>query len=90
MAGSKKSDPPASVEVGDIVLAKVKGYPPWPARVSSRSILHCYRRQRSLSLLPRVLQVIDPETAPPSVKKDRPKGTKTQFYCVCFFPTGDQ
>ena len=93
MAGAKKSDSAhETYEVGDIVLAKIKGYPAWPARVSTRARYHyehgqCAKAKRLFACLN---QVIDPETVPLSVKKDRPKGTKATFYCVRFFPMGDQ
>ncbi|KAF8868464.1 hypothetical protein BD779DRAFT_1676673 [Infundibulicybe gibba] len=52
-------------EIRDVVLGKVRGYPPWPG------------------------MVVDPETIPAVVAKERPGGKKTNFYCVQFFPTGD-
>lgn len=55
----------SSYEFRDVVLGKVRGYPPWPG------------------------MVIDPETVPPSVSKERPSNKKAAFYCVRFFPTGD-
>ncbi|KZT22577.1 Tudor/PWWP/MBT [Neolentinus lepideus HHB14362 ss-1] len=33
--------------------------------------------------------VVDPETVPPHVAKERPQGKKSTFYCVRFFPAGD-
>jgi hypothetical protein len=47
----------------DIVLGKLRGYPPWPGMVA------------------------DPDSVPPAVARERPKGTK--IYCVQFFPAGD-
>ncbi|KAJ8502613.1 hypothetical protein ONZ45_g11592 [Pleurotus djamor] len=35
------------------------------------------------------LQVVDPETVPAPVKRERPSGKKTSTYCVRFFPKGD-
>jgi hypothetical protein len=67
MSSSKKQKPDTEVkyEIRDVVLAKVKGYPPWPG------------------------MIIDPETAPKAVKRERPHSKKTHFYCVRFFPAGD-
>lgn len=39
MVASKKS-----FEIGDLVFAKVKGYPPWPAKVSRRKEQHAPHR----------------------------------------------
>ncbi|KAF8634291.1 hypothetical protein AX17_004245 [Amanita inopinata Kibby_2008] len=55
----------SSYETRDVVLGKVRGYPPWPG------------------------MVVDPESVPPSVAKERPTNKKATFYCVRFFPTGD-
>ncbi|TFK53769.1 hypothetical protein OE88DRAFT_1626490 [Heliocybe sulcata] len=33
--------------------------------------------------------VVDPETVPAQVGKERPQGKKSTFYCVRFFPAGD-
>ncbi|KAI3599218.1 hypothetical protein WG66_013408 [Moniliophthora roreri] len=63
--GGKKETVAASYSVKDIVLGKVRGFPPWPG------------------------QVVEPDTAPPSVLRERPSNKKTTFYCVQFFPTGD-
>ncbi|KAI0798604.1 hypothetical protein BC629DRAFT_1501194 [Irpex lacteus] len=53
-------------EIRDIVLAKVRGFPPWPG------------------------MVVDPDTVPPTVAKERPNAkTKGHWYCVRFFPAGD-
>ncbi|KAF9653894.1 hypothetical protein BDM02DRAFT_3086368 [Thelephora ganbajun] len=52
-------------EYRDIILAKVRGYPPWPC------------------------MIVDPETVPDAVTKERPSGKKSTWYCVRFFPTGD-
>ncbi|KAF9519197.1 hypothetical protein BS47DRAFT_1482179 [Hydnum rufescens UP504] len=64
-SSKKSSNHPTSYTIGETVLAKIKGYPPWPG------------------------QIVDPEAVPKAVTKDRPKSTKTQFYCVRFFPAGD-
>jgi hypothetical protein len=37
----------------------------------------------------RLVQVVDPESVPSMVLKERPTTKKTHFYCVRFFPTGD-
>ncbi|KAK2464792.1 hypothetical protein APHAL10511_003210 [Amanita phalloides] len=55
----------SSYETRDVVLGKVRGYPPWPG------------------------MVVDPESVPPTVLKERPASKKATFYCVRFFPTGD-
>lgn len=52
-------------KLGDIVLAKVRGYPQWPGRL------------------------VDPETVPDLVARERPPSKKTKFYAVRFFPAGD-
>lgn len=36
------------------------------------------------------LQVVDPEEVPATVTKEKPTGKKTKFYCIKFFPAGDQ
>ncbi|KAF8701078.1 hypothetical protein AX14_000566 [Amanita brunnescens Koide BX004] len=35
------------------------------------------------------VKVVDPDTVPPAVAKERPASKKATFYCVRFFPTGD-
>ena len=35
------------------------------------------------------MQVVEPDSAPPAVQKERPGGKKNAFYCVRFFPRGD-
>lgn len=67
---SKKGAKSSSKEVSsygtrDIVLGKVRGYPPWPG------------------------MVVDPDSVPSVVYKERPSSKKAAFYCVQFFPTGD-
>ncbi|KXN91181.1 PWWP domain-containing protein 1 [Leucoagaricus sp. SymC.cos] len=62
---AKSAKEVSSYETRDIVLGKVRGYPPWPG------------------------MVVDPETVPGPVMKERPTTKKTHFYCVRFFPTGD-
>ena len=34
-------------------------------------------------------QIVDPDSVPPSVTKERPPGKKATCYCVQFFPKGD-
>ncbi|KDQ07165.1 hypothetical protein BOTBODRAFT_60143 [Botryobasidium botryosum FD-172 SS1] len=69
MASSKKAKtstvPDQKYDLRDIVLAKIRGFPPWPA------------------------MIVDPDSVPKSVKKERPPAKKTTFYCVQFFPAGD-
>ncbi|KAL0957086.1 hypothetical protein HGRIS_003182 [Hohenbuehelia grisea] len=61
---TKTPKEPLSYEIRDVVLGKIRGYPPWPG------------------------MVVDPESVPPTVKRERP-GKKSTFYCVRFFPMGD-
>ncbi|KAJ3561459.1 hypothetical protein NP233_g10179 [Leucocoprinus birnbaumii] len=63
--GGKAAKEVSSYSTRDIVLGKVRGYPPWPA------------------------MVVDPDSVPGPVLKERPTTKKAQFYCVRFFPTGD-
>ncbi|EKM54777.1 uncharacterized protein PHACADRAFT_258859 [Phanerochaete carnosa HHB-10118-sp] len=65
--GAKSQPKETSYEVRDVVLAKVRGYPPWPGII------------------------IDPESVPKNVAKERPnaKSKKGNWYCVRFFPAGD-
>ena len=35
-------------------------------------------------------QIVDPDSVTKAVAKDRPKSAKTTFYCVRFYPAGDQ
>ncbi|KAF9456049.1 hypothetical protein BDZ94DRAFT_1276644 [Collybia nuda] len=55
----------SSYETRDVVLGKVRGFPPWPG------------------------MVVDPDSVPEQVAKERPGSKKATFYCVQFFPTGD-
>lgn len=63
--GNKTQQPETSYAERDIVLAKVRGFPPWPG------------------------MVVNPDTVPSAVSKERPAGKKTTFHCVRFFPAGD-
>ncbi|RDX55244.1 hypothetical protein OH76DRAFT_880528 [Lentinus brumalis] len=65
--GAKTQNFQQSYEVRDVVLAKVRGFPPWPG------------------------MIVDPDTVPNSVAKERPnaKTKKGNWYCVRFFPAGD-
>lgn len=62
---TKEAKEAPSYEIRDIVLGKVRGFPPWPG------------------------MVVDPDSVPPAVQKERPGGKKNTFYCVRFFPAGD-
>lgn len=62
---AKNQEPEATYAERDIVLAKVRGFPPWPG------------------------MVVNPDSVPPPVSKERPTGKKATFYCVRFFPAGD-
>ncbi|KAL1945865.1 hypothetical protein VTO73DRAFT_1867 [Trametes versicolor] len=65
--GAKAQNKEQSYDFRDIVLAKVRGFPPWPG------------------------MIVDPETVPDTVQKERPnaKTKKGNWYCVRFFPAGD-
>ncbi|KII92944.1 hypothetical protein PLICRDRAFT_37754 [Plicaturopsis crispa FD-325 SS-3] len=63
--GGKSQKASSSYELRDVVLAKIRGFPPWPG------------------------MVVDPDSVPPNVTKERPSNKKTTFYCVRFFPAGD-
>ncbi|KAF9066704.1 hypothetical protein BDP27DRAFT_1542150 [Rhodocollybia butyracea] len=73
--GSKA--PVSSYEVDDIVLGKIRGYPPWPGRASLKSLISFISR------------VVDPNSTPAGVSKERPSNKKSAHYCVQFFPRGD-
>ncbi|KAA1475097.1 hypothetical protein DENSPDRAFT_783049 [Dentipellis sp. KUC8613] len=64
---SKKVKPSKDTkyEFRDVVLAKVRGYPPWPG------------------------MVVDPDSVPADVSRERPQNKKSNFYCVRFFPKGE-
>lgn len=64
-AGTKTPQEQTHYQHRDIILAKVRGYPPWPS------------------------MIVDPETVPDAVTRERPSGKKSTWYCVRFFPTGD-
>lgn len=64
-AGTKTPQEQPHYQHRDIILAKVRGYPPWPS------------------------MIVDPETVPDAVTRERPSGKKSTWYCVRFFPTGD-
>ncbi|KAK4705920.1 hypothetical protein P7C70_g293, partial [Phenoliferia sp. Uapishka_3] len=90
----KKKEPVADkvYTPGDIVLAKVKGYPAWPGqggdhRRAIPSPFHATLAHLSLPLPPHT-QVIDNDMAPPAVRRERAPKDKTS-YLVQFFPTGD-
>ena len=99
--GSKAQPKEQSYEVRDIVLAKVRGYPPWPGIVSTSSLPLCpcargvpdtpVRRTNTLADILACLQVVDPDAVPKHVAKERPnaKSKKGNWYCVRFFPAGD-
>ncbi|KAG9316800.1 hypothetical protein JVU11DRAFT_2865 [Chiua virens] len=61
----KNNEPETNYAERDIVLGKVRGYPPWPA------------------------MVMNLDSVPSHVAKERPGGKKTIFHCVRFFPAGD-
>lgn len=87
---AKSAKETASYETRDIVLGKVRGYPPWPGMVGSRVCSLAYLNPYFFSsLFICLLQVVDPDSVPPLVLKERPTTKKTHFYCVRFFPTGD-
>lgn len=84
--GSKTSKD-TSYEYRDVVLAKVRGYPPWPGMVRGL----CSDASSSSSRLDFCpLQVVDPTALATDVLKERPSNKKANFYCVRFFPKGDQ
>ncbi|KAG6815989.1 hypothetical protein H0H87_009629 [Tephrocybe sp. NHM501043] len=75
---SKKGTKAAPKEVAsynerDIVLGKVRGFPPWPGMVCAVALW--FERIRN------------PESVPPSVQAERPGKKNNNFYCVQFFPT---
>ncbi|KAJ7645008.1 hypothetical protein B0H17DRAFT_458673 [Mycena rosella] len=70
MSAKKASNSAKKAEVeafdtGEIVLGKLRGFPPWPG------------------------MVVDPNTVPKAVSKERPTNKKSIAYAVRFFPTGD-
>ena len=78
---SKTPKTSPTYSLGDVVLGKVRGYPSWPGRVRRRS------PHPNTTDLP--AQIVDPDSVPPSVTKERPPGKKATCYCVQFFPKGD-
>ncbi|KAJ6503736.1 hypothetical protein C8R45DRAFT_973612 [Mycena sanguinolenta] len=63
-SSAKKADPEV-FETREVVLGKIRGFPPWPG------------------------MVVDPETVPAAVSKERPTSKKSLAYAVRFFPAGD-
>ncbi|KAF7343715.1 PWWP domain-containing protein [Mycena sanguinolenta] len=63
-SSAKKTDPEV-FDIREVVLAKIRGFPPWPG------------------------MVVDPETVPSAVSKERPAGKKSVAYAIRFFPAGD-
>ncbi|KAJ7150147.1 hypothetical protein C8R43DRAFT_1006428 [Mycena crocata] len=62
---SAKKAQPETFDTREVVLGKIRGFPPWPG------------------------MVVDPETVPEAVSKERPASKKSAVYAVRFFPTGD-
>ncbi|KAI0046004.1 hypothetical protein FA95DRAFT_1543115 [Auriscalpium vulgare] len=65
MAKGSKAAANTTYELRDIVLGKIRGYPPWPG------------------------MVVDPTNVSKTVLKEQPRGKKSAWYCVRFFPKGD-
>jgi hypothetical protein len=61
------------------------GTQPGPA-----SCAHPFRVNRAAPLIGRAIQIVDPDNVSKAVLKERPGAKKAKFYCVRFFPTGDQ
>jgi hypothetical protein len=82
MVKGSKSDKETTYEIRDIVLAKVRGYPPWPGMVRSSSvILLCYLLTYII-FLSYCLQVVDPQNVSKDVIRERPK-TKSRPSTAC-------
>lgn len=88
MVKGSKSDKETTYDFRDIVLAKVRGYPPWPGMVRSSFIALQPIHLLAISL--DHVQVVDPQNVEKDVLKERPQNKKSSFYCVKFFPKGDQ
>jgi hypothetical protein len=91
MAQDKK-DSDVKYEVGNVVIGKVKGYPPWPGevRTAQDKQTNLPRYSTCSVILNFSVQIINPDEAPTKVKSERPVSKKVTFYCVRFFPVGDQ
>src|ERR1700722_9438370 len=83
--GAKSHKDQPSYALRDVVLAKIRGYPPWPGMASVSYVAKLFNMLTNMTL-----QIIDPETVPENVLKERPVNKKTTWYCVRFFPAGDQ
>jgi hypothetical protein len=90
MVKGSKSDKETTYEIRDIVLAKVRGYPPWPGMVRSSSVIFLSYSLTYTIFLSYCLQVVDPQNVSKDVMRERPQNKKSSFYCVRFFPRGDQ
>jgi hypothetical protein len=95
--GAKAQPKEQSYEIRDVVLAKVRGYPPWPGIVSGNILSTSSESRDARDINEHVsdgvfcFQVVDPDSVPKNVTKERPNGKskKGNWYCVRFFPAGD-
>lgn len=87
---TKEGSQTVSYEIRDIVLGKVRGFPPWPGMVSCKSrIAQPFAKGLLFNAKFNHQQIVDPENVPEAVKSEAPAPRKTTFHCVQFFPTGD-
>lgn len=94
-----KSNKPKTLEskyeLRDIVLGKLKGYPPWPGMVRTHILfafstrLSGFKNARNGKLTTFSLKIVDPDSVPEDVQKDRSGKKTSHLYCVRFFPVGD-
>ncbi|KAJ7884371.1 hypothetical protein B0H14DRAFT_2700698 [Mycena olivaceomarginata] len=65
-SGSKAKGAPTDIfHTRDVVLGKLRGFPPWPGII------------------------VDPDSIPKAVAKDRPRNKSSNVYAVRFIPAGD-